>query len=62
MEPVVRARLNPMGEGLQVMVYVPDQPHLFARLAADHDGIAGLPFTFHHVRLRTVRCQDHAAE
>ena len=31
-EPVVRARLNPMGEGLQVMVYVPDQPLIFARL------------------------------
>jgi [protein-PII] uridylyltransferase len=31
-EPVVRARLNPMGEGLQVMVYAPDQPLLFARL------------------------------
>jgi [protein-PII] uridylyltransferase len=30
--PVVRARLNPMGDGLQVMVYVPDQPLLFARL------------------------------
>jgi [protein-PII] uridylyltransferase len=31
-EPVVRARLNPMGDGLQVMVYVHDQPLLFARL------------------------------
>ena len=31
-KPVVRARLNPMGEGLQVMVYVPDQALLFARL------------------------------
>ena len=30
--PVVRARPNPMGEGLQVMVYVPDQALLFARL------------------------------
>lgn len=30
--PVVRARLNPMGDGLQVMVYVPDQPMLLARL------------------------------
>ncbi|MBP6636219.1 MAG: [protein-PII] uridylyltransferase [Sulfuritalea sp.] len=32
MEPVVRARLNPMGDGLQVMVYVRDQALLFARL------------------------------
>ena len=31
-ESVVRARLNPIGEGLQVMAYVPDQPDLFARL------------------------------
>ncbi|MDP2751445.1 MAG: ACT domain-containing protein, partial [Rhodocyclaceae bacterium] len=31
-EPVVQARLNPIGEGLQVMVYVADQPHLFVRL------------------------------
>ncbi|HTY99330.1 MAG TPA: HD domain-containing protein, partial [Rhodocyclaceae bacterium] len=31
-EPVVRARINPIGEGLQVMVYVPDQPALFARI------------------------------
>jgi len=31
-EAVVRARLNPTGDGLQVMVYVPDQQLLFARL------------------------------
>jgi [protein-PII] uridylyltransferase len=31
-EPVVRARLNPAGEGVQVMVYVADQPDLFARI------------------------------
>jgi [protein-PII] uridylyltransferase len=31
-EPVVKARLNPFGEGLQVMAYVPDQKLLFARL------------------------------
>ncbi len=31
-EPVVKARLNPFGEGLQVMIYVPDQRLLFARL------------------------------
>ena len=30
--PVVRARLNPIGDGLQVMVYLPDQAQLFARL------------------------------
>jgi [protein-PII] uridylyltransferase len=31
-EPVIKARLNPIGEGLQVMVYVPDQADLFARI------------------------------
>jgi len=31
-DPVVRARLNRSGDGLQIMVYVPDQPLLFARL------------------------------
>ena len=31
-QPVVKTRLPAMGEGLQVMVYVRDQPKLFARL------------------------------
>ncbi len=30
--PIVRARLSPVGEGLQVLVYAPDQPGLFARI------------------------------
>ncbi|MDP2793999.1 MAG: [protein-PII] uridylyltransferase [Sulfurisoma sp.] len=30
--PVVKARLNPFGEGLQVMIYIAGQPELFARL------------------------------
>ncbi|MBE7941168.1 MULTISPECIES: [protein-PII] uridylyltransferase [Ramlibacter] len=30
--PIVRARLSPVGEGLQVLVYTPDQPDLFARI------------------------------
>ncbi|MDX2219519.1 MAG: [protein-PII] uridylyltransferase [Burkholderiales bacterium] len=30
--PVVKARLSPIGEGLQVMVYTPDQPGVFARI------------------------------
>ncbi|TMG95191.1 MAG: [protein-PII] uridylyltransferase [Betaproteobacteria bacterium] len=32
-KPVVKARLSPAGEGLQVMIYVPDQPDLFARIS-----------------------------
>ncbi|HUY03668.1 MAG TPA: [protein-PII] uridylyltransferase [Rhodocyclaceae bacterium] len=31
-EPVVKARLNQVAEGLQVMIYTADQPLLFARL------------------------------
>jgi [protein-PII] uridylyltransferase len=31
-EPVVRVRVNPSGDGVQVMIYVADQPELFARI------------------------------
>jgi [protein-PII] uridylyltransferase len=33
-KPLVRARLSPVGEGLQVLVYAPDQPGLFARITS----------------------------
>ncbi len=33
-EPIVRARLSESGEGLQVLVYAPDQLDLFARICA----------------------------
>jgi [protein-PII] uridylyltransferase len=33
-EPVVKARLSPAGEGLQVMIYVRDQKDLFARICS----------------------------
>lgn len=32
--PVVKARLSRIGEGIQVMVYGPDQPYLFARICS----------------------------
>ncbi|QJR14144.1 [protein-PII] uridylyltransferase [Usitatibacter palustris] len=32
--PIVRARLSPIGEGLQVMVYAADQPGVFARITS----------------------------
>ncbi len=35
--PVVRARLSPVGEGLQVVVYAADQPDLFARICGYFD-------------------------
>ncbi len=37
--PVVRARVSPIGEGLQVLVYTPDQPDLFARICGYFDGM-----------------------
>jgi len=35
--PVVRARVSPFGEGLQVLVYAPDQQDLFARTCGYFD-------------------------
>ena len=36
--PVVKCRLSPIGEGLQVTVYVKDQADLFARICSYFDG------------------------
>jgi [protein-PII] uridylyltransferase len=36
-KPVVRARASPLGEGLQVVVYTPDQNDLFARICGYFD-------------------------
>ncbi|MCE9661622.1 MAG: [protein-PII] uridylyltransferase [Burkholderiales bacterium] len=36
--PVVRARVSPFGEGLQVLVYAPDRQDLFARTCGYFDG------------------------
>jgi [protein-PII] uridylyltransferase len=35
--PLVRVRFSPLGEGLQVMVYTPDQTDLFARICGYFD-------------------------
>ena len=35
--PIVRARLSPLAEGLQVLVYAPDQTDLFARICGYFD-------------------------
>ena len=51
-EPVVRARLNPMGDGLQVMVYVADQPLLFARLCGF---FARLGYSIVDAKIHTTR-------
>ncbi len=56
--PLVRARLSPVGEGLQVMVYTPDQPDLFARICGYFDQ-AG--FSILDARIHTTRDQ-HALD
>ncbi|MES2887100.1 MAG: [protein-PII] uridylyltransferase [Pseudomonadota bacterium] len=37
-KPLVNARLSPLGEGLQVLVYSPDRADLFARICGYFDG------------------------
>jgi len=51
-KPVVKARLSPAGEGLQVLVYTPDQPELFARICAFFDGIS---YDIHEAKICTTR-------
>jgi [protein-PII] uridylyltransferase len=51
-EPVVKGRTNPIGEGLQVMVYVQDQPQLFARLCGF---FARLGFSIVDAKIHTTR-------
>jgi len=50
--PIVRARLSPLGEGLQVVVYAPDRPDLFARICGyfEHAGFSILDAKIHTAR------------
>jgi len=50
--PLVVARPSTVGEGLQVLIYAPDQPDLFARICGYFDG-AG--FSIHDARIHTTR-------
>jgi [protein-PII] uridylyltransferase len=50
--PIVRARPSPVGEGLQVLVYSPDLPDLFARICGYFD-TAG--FSIQDARIHTTR-------
>ena len=50
-EPVVRARPSRAGEGLQVMVYVRDQPELFARICSFFEGMR---YNIHEARIYTA--------
>jgi [protein-PII] uridylyltransferase len=55
---IVRARLSPEGEGLQVLVYTADQPDLFARICGYFDG-AG--FSILDAKIHTTR-DGHALD
>lgn len=56
--PVVRARINPAGAGLQVMVYAHDQPELFSRLCGF---FARLGYSIVDARIHTTR-HDYALD
>jgi [protein-PII] uridylyltransferase len=51
-KPVVQARVSPLGEGLQVLVYAPDRPDLFARICGYFDGAA---FNILDAKVHTTR-------
>ncbi|HXV12019.1 MAG TPA: [protein-PII] uridylyltransferase [Burkholderiales bacterium] len=51
-EPVVKARLSPAGEGLQVMIYVPDQKELFARICSFFESIS---YDIYEAKIYTTR-------
>ena len=50
--PIVRARASSVGDGLQVLVYSPDRPDLFARICGYFDG-AG--FSIQDAKIHTTR-------
>jgi len=50
--PIVKARLSRVGEGLQVMVYCPDQRGLFARIC---DFFARMNYTIVEAKIHTTR-------
>ncbi|MGB0129704.1 MAG: [protein-PII] uridylyltransferase [Rhodocyclaceae bacterium] len=51
-EPIVKARISHIGEGLEVMVYVPDQPELFERLCGF---FARLGYSIADAKIHTTR-------
>jgi [protein-PII] uridylyltransferase len=51
-QPVVKARLSPIGEGLQVMIYTKDQPALFARICGYFESIG---YSIADAKIHTTR-------
>ena len=50
--PIVKARLSPIGEGLQVMIYAPDEKSLFARICGFFQSIS---FSIVEAKVYTTR-------
>jgi [protein-PII] uridylyltransferase len=50
--PVVRARLSPAGEGLQVLVYTPDRKELFSHICSFFESIS---FNIFEAKVHTTR-------
>jgi [protein-PII] uridylyltransferase len=51
-EPIVRARLSPEGDGIQVMIYTPDKTDLFARICGFFER---LDYDIVEARINTTR-------
>ncbi|MDA8128116.1 MAG: [protein-PII] uridylyltransferase [Betaproteobacteria bacterium] len=51
-DAVVRARLSPAGEGIQVLVYAPDRPDIFARICGF---FARIQYTILEAKIHTAR-------
>jgi len=64
--PVVRARLSPIGEGVQVMIYTPDRKNLFAQICSFFERIgfsiveAKIYTTLHGYAMDTFQVLDPA--
>ena len=65
-EPIVKARLSPVGEGVQVLVYAPDRKNLFAQMCSFFERIgfsiaeAKVYTTLHGYALDTFQVLDPA--
>ena len=51
-DAIVRARLSPVGEGIQVLVYTPDRPDLFARICGF---FARIQYTILEAKIHTTQ-------
>ena len=64
--PIVKARLSPIGEGVQVLIYAPDRPNLFAQICSFFERIgfsiveAKIYTTLHGYGLDTFQVLDPA--